>query len=701
MPKTRNQLMLNITDSQDYPNDAFYRSLFNLANDGIILIRGDKFYDCNQRALEMLRLSREEVIGLRPWDISPTIQPDGQKSETKGRNYLSQGYSGEPQKFQWDHIAGDGSLVTIEVSLSLIPDADEPYLLCHWRDISDRLRTEAALSASEDKYFKAFRASPSAILLLRIRDRLVLEVNKAFEEMTGYLEEEVTGRGLEELGLLLEKSLTTEFVEQFHRDGSIRSHESMVGTKSGAILDCWTSTAIIDVSGEPSIIVHIQDVTESKAAIEALEYQANHDTLTDLPNRSFLRKQIEQTIMQQNADRAGIVLMIMDLNQFKEINDTLGHHTGDLLLQQIGPRLQPILTGQETQIARLGGDEFALLHTGLQDEQQTINAVKNIFKALDAPFEVAGILLNVRASIGIARYPDQGEDANSLLRCADIALYVAKEESKGFAFYQPDQDYYSIRRLTLMNDLHTAIAEDQLFLHYQPKIDTKNRKLKSFEALVRWQHPEHGLIPPGQFVPLAELGESIHAMSNWVVKNAIRQIAEWQRQGFDVTVAVNLSTRNLMDERCAKQLEWMLETQGVSPDRLEIEITESALIHDPDRAMQNLDRIHSTGVKLSIDDFGTGYSSMSYLKQMPIDTLKIDMVFVQHMAENPKDALMVKSTINLAHNLGLTVVAEGVENEETLNMLSDMGCDSAQGYYISKPLPSELAGQWSMQSNQG
>lgn len=471
--------------------------------------------------------------------------------------------------------------------------------------------------------------------------------------------------------------------------------------KSGEIRDCLTSAEIIIVNGDPCIITHTHDITEAKAAAAALEYQATHDALTDLPNRILLRKEIEQAISTQNSEIAGIVLILMDLNQFKEINDTLGHHTGDLILKKIGPRLLSMLEQIGGKLARLGGDEFAILLTGLHNEQQIIIVVKKILEALDSPFEVDGIVLNVRSSMGIARYPDQGKDAGSLLRCADVAMYMAKELGSGYAFYKPDKDRYSTRRLALLTDLHTAIAEDQLLLHYQPKIDTQTRQLLGFEALVRWQHPEHGMIPPGQFVPLAELGESIHPMTNWVFKNAIHQCAEWQRQGLDIVMAVNLSTRNLMDERCAEHLEWLLKHHGVAPSRLEIEITESAFISDPDRALANLERIHATGVQLAIDDFGTGYSSMAYLKRMPIQTLKIDMTFVQHMSENPKDALMVKSAINLAHNLGLKVVAEGVEDEQTLILLRDMGCDITQGYYIAKPMPAAQAGSWSPQSEPG
>jgi len=804
--------------------EVFYHSLFDLANDGIMLMRGPKFYHCNQRALDILRRPREQVIGHYPWDISPPVQLDGQSTKTKGRKFLELGYAGKRQIFEWVHSSEDGTPFTVEVSLSLIPDTDEPYLLRHLRDISVRLHTEEALRksearyrqvvedqtdfivrwlpdgtrtfinesycryfrkprneligssffseidpaeheliqtkilqltpdnpvfvdehraispdgqyrwhrwidhaffddngnitelqsvgrdvhdqkvleealrVSEEKYYKAFRSCPSAILLSRMEDGTIIEANRGFEKITGYLEEEIAGRRATEVGLWAEPDKRAALIKELKEKGEVHDFEVKVQIKSGEFRDCVTSAEIIKIDGDPHIVTLTQDITETKVAHAALEHQANHDHLTGLPNRNLLKSKIDEAISAQNADFSGIVLMLMDLNNFKEINDTLGHYTGDQLLKKIGPRLLPVIDSIGGELARLGGDEFAILLKGLLDESAVILAAGKILEALDTPFVLDGTNLNIRASLGIACYPDQGKDSDALLRCADVAMYNAKAHGSGYAFYDPEKDPHSTRRLALLSDLHTAIGEDQLVLHYQPKVETRNGGLIGFESLVRWQHPTHGMIPPGQFIPLVEHSESIHPLTNWVLDNAIAQGVIWHRQGWNITVSVNISTRNLIDENCSSHIEWLLDRHGLQPDHLELEITESAFISDPDRTLRNLENIHATGVQLAIDDFGTGYSSMDYLKRMPIQTLKIDMSFVRQMSQSKQDAVMVKSAITLAHNLGIKIVAEGVEDVETLEMLSDMGCDYAQGYLISKPVPLEQIDGWIQQA---
>ncbi len=448
-----------------------------------------------------------------------------------------------------------------------------------------------------------------------------------------------------------------------------------------------------------------RDITERKRDLAELEHRATHDTLTGLPNREYLHQRVEQLVIRANdanedededEDR-GIALMLMDLNHFKEINDTLGHHSGDTLLKEIAPRLRPLLTQSGATLARLGGDEFAVLlpESGVTHAEQT---ARSLLAALRQPFNIEGLQVEISASIGISIFPAHGRDSSTLMRCADVAMYVAKDEVSGYRVYHTDLDIHTPRRLTLMTELGNAIRTNQLLMHYQAKVDMRTHTVHGFEALLRWDHPRHGLIPPAQFVPLAELGELIQPMTHWVLEHGIRQCREWRDQGVNTTVAMNLSTRNLLDNNCALQLQTLLREYDIDPRAIELEITESALMKDPERALRVLNQIHDLGVCLAIDDFGTGFSSLNYLRRMPIHALKIDLTFVRNMLENPQDAIIVNSIINLAESLELKVIAEGVENPAILHALKDMGCDYAQGYYISKPLGAQEIFDWQQDS---
>ncbi len=424
-----------------------------------------------------------------------------------------------------------------------------------------------------------------------------------------------------------------------------------------------------------------------KQKIELFEFRATHDALTGLPNRTLFYEHLGQTILAGQRDRKPAALLIMDLNRFKEINHTLGHRIGDLLLQQVGPRMQGALKKSDM-LARLGGDEFAVLLDVEGAEQATLIA-RNILKALEEPFVLDGLVLDIQASIGIALFPEHGPNADTLIQRADVAMYVAKRANSGYAVYDSAQDQNSPRRLALMGELRRAIVEDQLFLHYQPKIDLRTGRISGVEALVRWQHPRFGIILPDQFIPLAEQNGLIMPLTLWVLHEALRQCRKWHQAGLELSLAANLSVHNLQSPALPDQVAGLLETCGVAPASLGLEITESSIMADPTRAMEVLKRMSNMGLQFSIDDFGTGYSSLAYLKKLPVDEIKIDKSFVMNMALEEDDVVIVRSTIELGHNLGLKVVAEGVENQEIKDKLTMLGCDAAQGYYISRPLPAE------------
>jgi diguanylate cyclase (GGDEF)-like protein/PAS domain S-box-containing protein len=475
---------------------------------------------------------------------------------------------------------------------------------------------------------------------------------------------------------------------------SVNPGETM-GHRSGGILfpvDLSVGEMRLEDLNQHLLIYSVRDITLRKQAENALEHQALHDALTDLPNRVLLHDRLQQAIRGAQRDRSSVALLVMDLDRFKEVNDTFGHHIGDLLLEQLGDRLGGVLRNSDT-IARLGGDEFAvLLPTATIDDAHLI--ANRLLQVLEEPFSQGNLQLEIDASIGIVLSPDHGTDADTLLRRADVAMYVAKRSNTGYALYTADQDQHSPMRLAMVSELRRAIDQDELSLYFQPKVDLVSGNVTCAEALVRWQHPRHGMVSPDVFVPIAEQTGLIRPLSRWVVNAALRQVNRWRQEGLDVAVAVNLSMRNLHDPEIADMIRQLLARWGVPPSYLIVEITESSLMADAARALEVLERVRAMGVSVSIDDFGTGYSSLAYLKRLPVHELKIDRSFVATLATDDNDAAIVRSTVGLAHDLGLTVVAEGVEDQETWDVLTRLGCDVAQGYFISRPLPALAFGEW-------
>ena len=427
---------------------------------------------------------------------------------------------------------------------------------------------------------------------------------------------------------------------------------------------------------------------------EENERQATHDSLTQLPNRMLFADRVDQAISIAQRDGEIVAVMIMDLDHFKEINDTLGHAQGDFLLQQIGPRIGSVLRESDT-IARFGGDEFAILLPSVPDPAAAVHVAEKMRRALHQPFIVKGMTLDVGASIGISFFPDQGASVEALLQRADVAMYVAKATHSGIETYSSERDRYSPRRLALVGELRSALrADDELVVFYQPKFDLGTGEVSGVEALLRWQHPLRGLVEPDQFIPLAEHTGLIEPLTQYVLEAALSQCREWIEADLDLSVAVNLSVRNLLDPQLPEKVAELLRKWGVPPSRLKLEITESIIMADPKRATATLDRLSAMGVELSIDDFGTGYSSLSHLKRLPVNEIKIDKSFVMNMDADENDSVIVRSTIDLGRNLGLKVVAEGVETEEVWAALGRMGCDQAQGYFRSRPQPAADLTRW-------
>jgi diguanylate cyclase (GGDEF)-like protein len=502
--------------------------------------------------------------------------------------------------------------------------------------------------------------------------------NPAAERLFGYAAVDVIGR---DVRLFLD---------------SLNPGETMAHRVGGRLVPVDLSVGKMRADGSADeqhlLIFSIRDITARKHAEAAFEHQALHDGLTGLPNRVLLHDRLQQAIRAAQRDHTAVALLVMDLDRFKEVNDTFGHHTGDQLLEQIGERLGGVLRGCDT-IARLGGDEFALLlPTATREDANQI--AERLLQVLEEPFSLGGLQLEIDASIGIAFSPEHGSDADTLLRRADVAMYLAKHTGTGHVVYTAEQDQHSPMRLALVGELRRAIDQNELSLHFQPKVSLDDGRVLCAEALVRWQHPRHGMLGPDQFVPVAEQTGLIRPLARWVLDAALRQCNRWRQEGLDLAVAVNLSMRNLHEAEIVDMIGELLGRWGIPPARLAIEITESSLMADAPRAMDVLSRLRDMGVGISIDDFGTGYSSLAYLKRLPVDELKIDKSFLANMATDENDAAIVRSTVGLAHELGLTVVAEGVENQATCDFLAALGCDVGQGFFFSRPVPAAALGEW-------
>jgi len=441
------------------------------------------------------------------------------------------------------------------------------------------------------------------------------------------------------------------------------------------------------------VIGTIYDITERRVQEQALEQMACYDSLTGLPNRWSLQRKLEETVAKASRENSRFCLALLDLDGFKEVNDTLGHFAGDHLLHLLKPRLESVIRPGDF-VARLGGDEFAFVFDPIRLDDDGVLLAKQLRQALMQPFDLDHTQIQIGGSIGLSLYPDHGEEPGVLLRRADVAMYQAKRTMTGYTLYDVERDPYGPRRLSLINDIRQAIDNGDLVLHYQPKVETGSCRMRGAEALVHWQHPIHGFIPPNEFIPLCEVSDIIHTLTDYVMRQALQDVMHWRQQGYDITVAVNISARDLMDHALPSRVSTVLEETGAKPNMLQLEITENDLMHDPERAKTTVQALCDMGVGLCIDDFGTGYSSLSYLKHLRVQELKIDQSFVCDILEDENDAVIVRSIIDLANRLGLNVTAEGVESAEVLDALSKYDCKQVQGYHISRPVPSEQLLQW-------
>ena len=668
----------------------------------IVLDMTREVVDANAAAQQIVGLGLAEMRGHRLRDFMLRLtREDGSDLPEEERYSLRVVRTGQPQR---DLIVGmtrlDGQRRWLRMDYAPIAtDGGVGRIVVSFIDITARKMAEEALQVSEE-YFRALSEYSSDLVAILDAGGIYRYVSPSHQRILGYAPAQLRGRNA--LDLISPDDLSrvrAVLVERVRAGGVGRMVEARVRHADGSwrVIELLGNSRLNDpiVRG---VIINGRDNTARKAAEEALRHAALHDALTGLPNRTLLQDRLDQAISAARRDGLSLAFLLLDLDHFKEVNDSFGHYHGDLLLRQVGPRLRDALRASDT-VARLGGDEFAALLPA-SDEVGAVDAAHKILAALDAPFAVEGEQFHVGASVGIALYPEHGDDAPTLLRRADIAMYLAKRGRRGYAVYAPEQDEHSPKRLALIAALRAAIPRHELTLHYQPKValhdwdGARQGVAYTMEALVRWRHPKNGLLYPDQFIMLAEQTGLIAPLTQWVLEAALRQCREWRRAGRALDVEVNLSMLNLHDAGLAETVARLLVRHDVPPEALRLEMTETTLMTDAPRALAVLTRLHEQGVRFAIDDFGTGYSSLAYLKRLPVDEVKTDRSFVQNMTRDEVDAAIVRSTIELGHSLGLRVVAEGVETKDAYDALVAMGCDAAQGYYLSRPLPAADLEQW-------
>lgn len=561
------------------------------------------------------------------------------------------------------------------------------------RDISDRRRADEELRLAD----RVFNSTVEGVLVTDA-EGCILTVNPAFETITGYRKDEVVGGNPR---ILKSGRHHSEFYREIWRSVNATGQwrgELWNRRKSGEIYPQWLTISVVRGSDEQitHYVAVFSDISTLKVAQEKIDFLAYHDSLTRLPNRILLRDRLEHALMRARREKGALALLFFDLDRFKSVNDTLGHTVGDELLIDVGNCISRLIRASDT-LARLGGDEFVLLMEDETDVRQVTTVARKMLDVFSTPRTVGGHALTVTASIGIARYPDDGDDADTLLKHADLAMYEAKSQGRNtYQFFSQDLTTGTLERLVMESALRGAVARKELVLHYQPQIDFADGSLAGAEALVRWQHPELGLVPPGRFIPLAEEMGIIGEIGEWVLNEACRQMVAWAAEGFEVPlVAVNLSARQIDRDQIVEITAGALQRNGLAAERLELEVTESMIMREPERALDVLDGLRALGVALAIDDFGTGYSSLAYLRRLPLNRLKVDQSFVSDIGHDTNGEAIIRAVIALARSLGLSAVAEGVETQAQAAFLRAEGCDIGQGYLYDKPMPAaSLRASW-------
>jgi len=697
-------------------SESRYRAFFETAVQASVVVNVQgRILGLNRAAQQLFGLeTRANDARIELQDVFPRQQPDGRSSLYHFLHFIRHSISGPVPPEQW-HIHtldGEARIVTV-YAVSTVLNLSERVLLT-FEDITDQVRAEQELRAQQ-----ALQNERQG----RLRDLVALATELERQpSLTDFSHEACRQlyrqRGIHEAAFFerererwqsMSDPASSGLPEQ-HREAIARALHSgqsdwrrdsgywlyfpLLGQNAPlvvVVLEC--SQPVYDDQEFVSLLMQTVSLSfDNLLQRHTLRQQAMRDSLTNLGNRAQLHEWIRDSLDQDPSQTAS--LLLFDLNRFKEINDSLGHHFGDRLLCEIGPRVRLAL-GRDNNwgICRLGGDEFAVFLPRIRSEQACLLA-EVISEQLCRPYVIDAMQLQVEASIGIAHYPDQGIDGHELLRCADVAMYAAKHAGRPLVEFESALDANTPQRIAVLSELDQGLREGHLWVAYQPVISASDGRTKGFEALVRWQHPELGALSPSEFIPIAEMGQGIHRITEFVLHTGLEALANWRRRVPDLYLAVNLSSRVLLDQNLPRNIERLLCEHGLPGTALVLELTESTLLSDPLRAVDIINELAVIGIQVEVDDFGTGYSSLAYLKSLPIQALKVDKSFVADLLLDPHDRVIVESTIKMAHNLDLATIAEGVEDEATLIELVKMGCDAIQGYYFSKPLPPADVDVW-------
>jgi diguanylate cyclase (GGDEF)-like protein/PAS domain S-box-containing protein len=640
-----------------------------------------RIVEINEAWLKLFGFSRSEVVGRTSYELGLWVEPE-KRAELAELIREEESLRDIPVHMR----KKSGQAMELHLSATCLRPRRENLCVATYGDLTQVRRAEKMLRESEERFAKIFQASPDAIVISRLSDGRYVEVNQAWLEVFGYSREEIVGRTSTEIGIWVDAAERARLVRSIVDHRAVRNFETRMRRKNGEIADIRLSAEAFDLDGEAHIIVPLSDVTERRRADERIQQLATRDALTGLPNRLLLSDRLALAISNAQRGRSLLGLLFIDLDRFKNINDSLGHAVGDALLREVAERLAEIIRKGDT-LARLGGDEFVVLLEDMNAAEDAGQVARKILEAFAEPFDVDGQSLRTACSIGISLFPSDAQDVQTLIRYADTAMYQAKDDGRSaFRYFSSEMNAKMLDRMWLEHGLREALALGQLQLAYQPKVNVESGRVTGVEALLRWRHPEIGLIPPDRFIAVAEESGLIGELGMWALDEACKQVSKWTDAGYPaVPVAVNLSVRQFNRDLAARVAETLRRT-GIDPKLIELEITESLFTRNPDEICGILAELAALGLRLSIDDFGTGYSSLNYIKRFLVNSLKIDRSFVSDIIDNPQDVAIIRAVIAMARSLGIKVIAEGVELVGQLHLLRQLECDEYQGYLFSRPI---------------